>query len=380
MAKRALRLACICLVLVTATTLAGCVGDVGSTDAATAEPTDGTATTTQERTETATNGSADEADGDEVVATFRERMSDLDSYVATRRTNTSVDGNATVSEVRLWVSVETDRLRQEVVAPESRAGTVTLLNESAMAVYDPDAGEVTTYPQSRDALPVSSLPIQSLLERTTVEYLGTEAVDGETHYKVRFVPNESAAGNASLVGWLDTETYFPERVRASATGADGGYTSTTTFTDVRLDAEIDDTRFTLDVPEDVTWTEYSTPNVTSYESVHLLRGNTTLHVPAPDVPSGFALGRAHLSVGSTERATLQYTNGSATLFVFVRNTTGGELPSEAEAVDLDGRTVHYVGTGEGGYVRWECGGQSYVVSGSLPRATLLAVAGSVTCA
>jgi outer membrane lipoprotein-sorting protein len=375
MVHRFLRIAVLCLVLLSSTTLVGCLDDSATDDAAAAPETTADVTTTRTVSE---NGSA-RPDGEAVVATFRERMSSLDSYVATRRTNVTVGENVTTSEVRVWVRVEDRQLRQEVVAPEERAGTVILLNESAMTVYDPDAEQVTTYPQSGDSVTMMGYPVQSLLERTTVEFVGVEALDGEDHYKVRFVPNESMGGNVSIVAWLDTESYFPQRMVSTSTVGDRPYTSATTFEDVRLDVEIADGRFTLDVPAGVEWSEHETPEVTTFERVELLRTNTSLHVPAPDVPTGFALGRAQLAAGSVERATLQYTNGSASLYVLVRNGTPGRTPSEAETVTLDARTVQYVGTDNGGYVQWQCGDQSYVVSGSLPRGTLLEIAASMSC-
>lgn len=376
MVHRFLRVAVLCLVLLSSTTLAGCLDDAGTaTDAAAPETT---ADVTTPHTVSA-NESA-RPDGAAVVAAFRERMSSLDSYVATRRTNVTVGENVTTSEVRLWVRPSDRQLRQEVVAPRERAGTVMLRNESATTVYEPDAEQVTTFPQSAGSVTMLGLPVQSLLERTTVEFVGVAALDGEDHYKVRFVPNESMAGNASLVAWLDTETYFPQRLVSTSTVGDRVYTSTTTFEDLRLDVAIDDDRFTLDVPADVEWSEHETPAVTTFERVELLRTNTSLHVPAPDVPTGFVLGRAALLAGSVERATLRYTNGSATLHVLVRNGTLSGTPSEAESVTLDGRTVQYVGTDTGGYVQWRCGDQSYVVSGSLPRGTLLEIAASMSCA
>jgi outer membrane lipoprotein-sorting protein len=375
MVHRFLRIAVLCLVLLSSTTLAGCLDDAGTADDAAAPETTAGVATTQAVSE---NGSA-QPDGEAVVTAFRERMSSLDSYVATRRTNVTVGENVTTSEVRMWVRVDDRQLRQAVVAPAERAGTVILRNESAMTVYDPDAAAVTTFPQSADSVTMTGFPVQSLLERTTVEFVGVAELDGEDHYRVRFVPNESMAGNVSLVGWLDTETYFPSRVVSTSTVGDRAYTSATTFEDVRLDVEIDDDRFTLDVPADVEWSEHRTPEVTTFERVALLRTNTSLHVPAPDVPTGFALGRAQLSAGSVERATLQYTNGSASLTVLIRNGTPSGPPSEAEAVAVDGRTVHYVGSGEGGYVQWQCGDQAYVVSGSLPRGTLLEIAASMSC-
>ncbi|MFD1645596.1 LolA family protein [Haloarchaeobius litoreus] len=375
MVHRFLRVACICLVLLSSTTLAGCLDDAGTDNDAAAPATtvDGTPTHTKSASR------ADDPDGEAVVAAFRERLSSLESYVATRRTNVTVGENVTTSEVRVWVRVDDRQLRQVVVAPKERAGTVMLRNESGMTIYEPDAERVTTYPQSTDSVPMIGMPVRSLLERSTVEYVGTEQLDGEVHYKVRFVPNESMAGNVSLVGWLDTETYFPVRLASTSSVGERSYSSTTTFEDVELDVEIDDDRFSLDVPGDVEWTTHETPAVTTFERVELLRTNTSLQVPAPDVPTGLALGQAQLAVGSNERATLVYTNGSATVHVLVRNGSTGSSPPEAEPVDLDGRTVQYTGGDTGGYVQWECGGQAYIVTGSLPRGTLLEVAASISC-
>ncbi|WP_440989884.1 hypothetical protein [Haloarchaeobius baliensis] len=376
MVHRSLRVACLCLVLLSSTTLAGCLDDAGTDDAAMAPET--TADGAPTHTETASQ--ADEPDGEAVVAAFRDRMSSLEGYVATRRTNLTVGDDSTTTEVRLWARPATGELRQEILAPEARAGTVVLVNESATTVYDPDAEQVTTYQRSSGSLAVAGLPIQSLLERTTVEFVGTEERDGEEQYRVRFVPDESTAGNTTLVGWLDTETYFPERIVSTSTVGEDEYTTVTTFENVELGVDIADSRFGLDLPEGVARDEYDTPDVTTFDNIDLLRTNTSLHVPAADVPSGFALGRASLAVGNEERATLRYTNGSASLYVLVQNRTGETVPSNAEAVDLDGRTVHYAGDGEGGYLQWECGGQTYVVSGPLSRATLLEIAASMHCA
>lgn len=378
MVHRSLRVACICLVLLSSTTLAGCLDDTGGEGVAAPETTADVESTHGE-TPTESAEQPDDPDGEAVVAAFRERMSTLDSYVATRHTNVTAGDNVTTSEVRVWVRVDDRQLRQEVIAPEERAGTVMLLNESAMTVYQPDAEQVTTYPQSGDSVTMIGLPVQSLLERTTVEFVGTEELDGETRYKVRFVPNESMGGNVSLVGWLDTETYFPTRMVSTSQVGDRDYTSTTTFEDVELDVDIDDERFTLDVPDDVTWSTHETPEVTTFEGLEPLRTNTSLHVPAPDVPNEFALGEAQLSAGSMERATLSYTNGSASVYVVVRNGTTTSSPEDGEAVDLGGRTGSYVGTDHGGYVQWSCDGQTYVVSGSLPRETLLQIASSMSC-
>lgn len=372
MVSRKFRSAVLIVVVAAALGLSGCVGS-----------DTGTNTTVSPADATPTNASVD---GDAGVAeTFKQRMSNLDSYSATMNVHTSFRGNSTNMTTKIWARPETGDVRREVVSSPYNEGSVTVINESMMVTYDPESNNVTrinrsNFQQGRSSAATMTM-VDSVANSMTVEKLGTEQVDGEETYRVRLEPNSSiATAKANMTAWLDADTYFPVRVETRSSSQRANFSSVVTYENVELNPTIPDSKFTLDVPAGANTSDISLPDSSVYDSIDELRANASLSVPEPDVPEGFSLEQGRITRDGFHSISLQYRNESARISVTKTNGTTFNGTDSTETVQIGDHTGSYHEFATTGMVVWSCDGHRYSVSGGVSRAQLTDIAASVECA
>lgn len=361
--------------------------------------------------------------------TAAERYRAIDTVEATVVTTVENESGTTTRRAELVRRPSTGESRRETVAPAADRGDLVVSNGSMTWMYDESAGNVTRIDASGvesgaggyaeylsrlfDAVHandstggdvgISPLPVvpgtdrpapatNGTVGRFDVSYEGTAEVDGRTAHVLELTPHTTtddgfAVENQTL--YLDTEHLYPLRQRMSYR-FDGNRTRVTvTHRNVSFDGDAAADRFTFDPPANATVDEVPLPETTRYDSVGALRANTTLDVPSPDLPDGFALKSATHTVG-TDRpfsgVTLSYSNGSASVFVATYNRTDpfGEVtgPSDGEAVRLGDRNATYGEYGTAKSVTWSCreADMRYSVStDALSRDALLEIARSLDC-
>ncbi|WP_323190396.1 DUF4367 domain-containing protein [Halostella sp. PRR32] len=370
------------LMLVGMLVLSGCLGTVapgsGDADQTTAEPTD----LPEEQSDDDTDDSDDNAppSDEELTDTLNERMSEIESLTMTQRMTVVFDGDETKAATKVWLRPESGEMRSQTLAPESRAGDVSLLNESRMAMYDADEQKVTVYDREFNGGSAAGLTIVGSLREASVEYEATEQIDGERTYRVTLVPNGTMNAEAEMTAWLDAETYFPKRVETTSSTSALNTTTTIEYENVSLNPTIPDTTFTFDdLPEDVEWEEYSTPDTSTYDSREAMTGESNLSVPAPDVPTGYEFESGRIVEGTTESVSITYTNGDRQLSVTAINTTYETADGSAENVTIDGNEARYTDFDDRGLVTWSCDGKTYSVHGPFDEAGLVDIAESIGC-
>ncbi|MGB9965860.1 LolA family protein [Halobacterium hubeiense] len=344
---------------------------------------------------------------------------DLGTLEATRVT-TFDTGNGT-EETRALVRVDLsgDRFRQfeRVLAPESRAGDVTVVDEDGAMLYDADENEVTRVPQTAGgaranrsayldrvvsaarsddvAAPsegVSPLPVvpatrsgpsipADAIEGFEVEYLGTDRVAGRTAHGFELTAVSEAALSANRTLWLDSEYYYPLATSQRLTFGNRTVETSTRLTDVTFDADLPADAFAFEVPENATVETLDVPTQ-SFDSVRALREHVAFSVPEPEVPATYEFDGARYVGGNATRATLQYDSPDGQRLTVTKATSAPDegFFESGENVTVAGRDAKYVTTPRTKFVSWTCEDARYsVVATDLDEDALLAVAESVAC-
>lgn len=380
--------------------ISGCLGAVASSDATAEATTDASADSiqetdnetqetdnesrdaddeTQDGTETTENESADDGNlsGEEVVERFEQRMASLESFVAVQRSSATYDGDEINTTSQVWVRLDTGEYREETIAPEDRAGTVSVVNESVMATYDPRANEYTVFPnQSADPDRPMTL-VGYVVQDAELSYEDTVRLDGERTHRLAVVPNESDGVDANVTLWVDAETYFPSRVELSFTD---GFNATTVveYEDAILNWSIPNSTFALDPPEDAERSEFTAPNLTTFDSREELVANAPITVPEPDLPANYTFESATVSEDGTTNVRVVYSNGTDEITVNKVNDTQA-MPSDGETVEIGDREGQYQTIGDESMVVWTCEGNTYAVIGPESRERLTSIAESMVC-
>lgn len=362
-------------------------------------------------------GGGDAAPPEEDVAAA---FADLETLSATQYSSLEYGNttNHTRSSVRVAFG---DPLRQyhRTLAPESRAGDVSTVNATATVVYDASANEVTRVPRTgpgrRDRgdyyasivaaartngtvstpsqgvspLPVvpatnggASVPTEDI-EGYDVEYLGTDTVAGRTAHGFRMTPASPAAMEMNQTLWLDAEFYFPLETNQTVTLDNRTYHVHSRLENVTFNADLPPDAFSFDPPENAT---VDTLDVTTetYGSLAETRAKSSLTVPSPDLPEGYAFDSAQSFQGNLTQLTVRYESADGAPLVVSKvhtESTNGSVGLDAgEQVTVAGHDATYLATAQSSLVAWSCEGVRYsVVAGDLDRQALLAVAASVSC-
>ncbi len=306
--------------------------------------------------------------------------------VAVRGANRSVVYDLIVSNgsVRWLYDRENRRVQRTDVTEAGNGGTPFVTNGTRLEGLVTAAVNDT---EERSA--VSRLPTVSPLGRPqigasdnlstlrgTAEYVGTDTVDGRQTYVLSVSLNQSAVQNASTRVWLDTEWFVMLQRRGSFT-VDGTRVETSVrYRNVSFEPGLNEESFQFDPPDNVTID--TGPEIRSYDSRAALSRNTTLSVPDPDVPDGFSLEEASLTVTTVTAATLRYANATASLTVTVTNESGS-FEGDGQPVTVGNRTGRLDSFGETRIVNWNCSDRSVLVAGPVSNATLLRFAESIGC-
>lgn len=314
-----------------------------------------------------------------VVEEFNEQMSEIDGYHATMNTTVTVDNETYSTTTEVWVRPDTGELRQEVLAPDERAGHLTVSNGSVMWTYDPDDGTATRFevPEASTDTSLAS-NLDELANRSDIVYNGTETLDGEETHKITLVPNESAdvAVDATTTMWLDSDRMFPLKIH---TQVDSNTATTVRFTDVELNPGLSDDRFEFDPPEGVEVREPEMPDFQSYDSRAALGDAVDRDLPDPTLPGGYTFDTGTVTESDRRHSvTLVYANGTDQVSIGIAEAPDG-VRTDGETVEIDNRTATYDSIGDVGMVVWTCDDTRYSVTGTLDRQSLLDVAASIDC-
>ncbi|NHN48879.1 hypothetical protein G9464_14920 [Halostella sp. JP-L12] len=382
--------------------LSGCLGTVGSSNAPADATTDAPADAIQEaddgsqeaenasqeadddttENDTAGNESAETTDdgepsGEEVVERFEQRMESIDSYVAVQRTTATYDGNEINTTAQVWVRTDTGEYRQEVVAPDERAGTITVVNESVSAVYDPQTNEYTVFPDQGADPNRSASMVEYLVDDAELSYEDTVDLDGERTHRLSVVPNGSEGFGSNVTMWVDAETYFPSRLELSF-GNGVNATTVVEYEDAILNWSIPNSTFVLDPPADAQRSEFTAPNVTEFDSREDLVTNVSTSVPDPELRGNYSFESATLTEDGTTNVRVVYADGADEIVVNKINGTQA-MADDGESVAIGDREGVFQSVGNESMVVWTCEGNTYAVIGPEPRDRLVTVAESMVC-
>lgn len=318
----------------------------------------------------------------DVVSDLRDRIDSLETVTMTQEMEVTTDGDTITTTTQIWADLEDTQLRQEVVDSEYQEGVITVRNESTTIIYDPDDNTV----QKHDSRLERVLPtVKTLANESIVEYdyVGDTEVNGQTVHKLSAEPlQQPTDADTNITVLVDPETNFPVQLRSSSTSGSINYTSTLTFTNVTLDAEIPDSRFEIDIPENATEPDLG-PEVLRFDSIDSLQSAADLSVPDPDVPSDYSFERGRIIDGdSFYSVSLSYSNGTDHLTVSVQadeSPVNYENIDSYEQVQIGDETGWYASYDGFSALNWDCGGQAYSIYGSASKDTVTDVAASIDC-
>jgi outer membrane lipoprotein-sorting protein len=368
------------LVVASGVTGAAAMTDQSPTAEQHAEQTENTSSDADEQADSSL------ADGDEVIETFEERVSSLDTLVMTYETNVTINDNRTMTTLQeMWVDYENDRIRTETET--DRTETITVRNESKTVTYDVENNQVNRFDNTGDTGPKTT--IDRMLNNSELSYDGRERLDGEQTYRLDVTPTntEGMDGSVDATVWLDTDTYFPTKVATSMDNGEYDYEMTAQFRNVTLNESIPDDRFTIDVPDDAEEPDYSMPNRSAYDSLSVLKNNTNHSVPEPDVPDAYSFEEGHVIDGDDYQAiTLRYANGDGdSLHVATRSLTDFNYSDseQFDAVDVGNRTGYYTDYEYNGNTTsilvLDCADNSHSLSGRLSKEEIVDIGESLDC-
>ncbi|MCG1003063.1 MULTISPECIES: outer membrane lipoprotein carrier protein LolA [Halobacterium] len=349
-----------------------------------------------------------------------QRYKSLDTLEATRVRTVDTGNDTTETRALVRDDVSTDQRRQyrRILAPESRAGDVTVVDESGLLMYDASENAVTHLPWSgrrhdgnrsaylqrvvsaaRDggdvAEPsdgVSPLPVvpttgasasipEDAIEGFEVEYLGTRTVAGRTAHGFELTAVSEAALTVEQTLWLDSQYYYPLHTTHRLDYRNRTIETSTRLENVTFDAGLPDDAFEFDVPENAT-VETLNVSTESFDSVSALRERVDFSVPDPAVPDGYEFAEARYVGGNVTQASLQYVTADDHRLTVTKTTSSSNAGgfTSGENVTVAGRDGQYLTTPRTKFVTWSCGDTRYAVVGTnLDKTALLAVADSVGC-
>lgn len=327
----------------------------------------------------------DEPDGEDVIESFTDRLSSLDSVAFTRTTETTANGESRSSTERIAADFDAFEKRVDVLNSSHGDNTTTVVNESTTTTYNADENTVTAHEHRREMLlpMVEQLTNESAI---TYEYAGTDTIDGQRVHVLDGTARgrENLDATTSLTVYVGTESHFPVRVDVDvvSTAQDYNFSSTITFDNVSIDEPIPDSTFELDAPDDATdRTTNRLFDFSRFDSHDALRSNADLSVPSAELVDGYAFDRARILDGEEYyRVSATYKNGTNRLTISVRNDSRidyGDI-DKYESVTLGEHTGWYVEYGDYAFLHWDGNGQSYSLYGQLSRENALDIAAAAT--
>ena len=333
---------------------------------------------TQSTDDASTTESSDDPD---VVSSFEERISSLETLSMTQEMTMGTEGNrSSTTETKMWIDFEDDQVRREIINSSYGSERITVRNESQSVSYDPADNTVTRRDTAGNTV---YTPVKSLLNASEITYEERERVDGESTYRLSLVPNESMGKKANATLWIDTDTHFPTKVQVSPESEELSYTMAIAFSNVSLNTEIPDSRFSIDIPDNATEPRQTTADAETYDSLEELRDAANVSVPDPDVPGNYSFDEGRITDRDDYYSLrLTYADGSDTLSVSKNPATDYNFSEneEFESVGLGDQTGWYNGFDDSGVIAWECGEHSYSIYGKASKSDLTDTARSMVCA
>lgn len=189
----------------------------------------------------------------------------LKSYSANMKMSTSMPAGKGVykmeSEGKILIAKDGDkvRYRQELVSKQTQPGQNEPSKSTMLAVCDGDiihvltenAGQKMVMKQNVNAMPSPDpmTMIKTLQKTQELKVMPDESVDGQAVYVLQAVPKEAAGGAGKSLVYVAKNTGMV--VKMVMYGPDGKPTSTTTYENVKLNADVPAEQFKFEVPEGV---------------------------------------------------------------------------------------------------------------------------------
>jgi outer membrane lipoprotein-sorting protein len=314
-----------------------------------------------------------------VAEQAEQRLTEIDGFSATRITTVTVDGETRITKAEVWMRPSTNEMRSHVVSPEKRAGDVSVIGTESIWYYDASENVVTrmNITASRSNETTIGTQLTELISERELVYEGQTTIDGRQTHKIRIEAEEDSGqgvGMANVTMWISEEKQFPVKIRYSSAG-ELNMTSTIRYTDLTINPDLDDDRFTFEPPANAT---VKTPsmNVESFDSREALDAATNVSVPNPDLPEGFSFEQA---TKYEESFSVTYSNGSTSMFVSYSDDSQMTQSDRGEQVSIGEHEGRLVESNSLTLVRWTCDGARLTVAGDLPRESILETARSIQC-
>lgn len=345
----------------------------------------GTTTTVDAQT---TEQTDEDPDGQEVIETFTDRLSTLETVEFTRITETETDGETMRTTERITADLDAFEKRVETLNTTLNssyvANTTTVVNESTSVTYNADENTVTEYEYHGDIL----LPMVEQLgneSAVSYEYLGTDTIDGDDVYVLEATPEQQAdSATTSFVVSVDAETYFPAQVTIDVTSSeyDFNYTSTLRFENVTLNEEIPDSTFDLDIPDDATDPlENAGPEILTYDSHDATQSAAELSVPDAELTDGYEFDEARIIDGDDYyTVSVTYTDGTDEITVSTQESSPFDYSENDryEEISFGETSGWYASYDQISFLHWDSDTQSYSLYGELSKADATEVATAIT--
>lgn len=245
---------------------------------------------------------------------------------------------------------------------------------------------------------VRTLPVlpQSSTETTAVPAVrnryfrltfgGTDQVTGRKAYVLRFRAIDSPEARVDRYNrtlFIDTEHFVVLRDHSEIVVNGRRVERTWTYRNVSFNPGIEDNRFHFDLPTNATveTVEPTSERIYTYRTRQSLADETTVQVPAPDLPPSFAFVRG-VRWPASGSIRLKYANATAEVALRVNPDSDAlrKRSPEETTVDINGREVAYGRTVFSQSFSWRCQDHQYFLkTEGLSKATGKAIAASVHC-
>ncbi|SEP33242.1 protein of unknown function, partial [Halorientalis persicus] len=156
------------------------------------------------------------------------------------------------------------------------------------------------------------------------------------------------------------------------------YTMTMQFSNVSLNDDLSDSRFTIDIPANASEPGPQHHERHTFDSLSDVRSEAEMSVPSPEVPDGYEFESAYLSEGDDYSVVrLRYTNGSdGDVSLSKRSDTGYNYSDNDvfEAVDIGNRTGWYNEFDGNSILIWESANHTYTLYGDISKSETIEIA------
>lgn len=324
----------------------------------------------------------DESQEDRLVERLENRFEDVSAVQATIDQQSSLGANTTATTTEVRIDFETGEYRMELLAPEAKAGDVTVYNGSVVTSYDASENSYRAFEMDTPNTASVDDSLGSLFERSDVVYNGTAELDGQRTQQFTLVPeNDSESFYDRTTVWVDTEEMLPVKVELAFGIGDETATTTVRLSNVTLNPEFETGTFEFEPPTDATQREDLSPQTLTTDDYEEVTSKVAFDLPDADLPRGFDFQEATVLTqdGDAQNVQFTYSDGDRSLWVVVSPDPNYEPPSKGETVTVGDHEAQYRTFDEAGTLAWSCEDTRYAVSGPLEKSTLVDVAAGVDC-